>query len=232
MPPKRLVLFCEGQGDEGASRLLVDRLLTQLDRTRRHLFLDPDSFRIGDLTKLVNKDRKKFEKKEGETFWVNKLASAAKRKNVGAMLLLLDGDYDGELFHTSDGHRSFCAKDFALLLAQQAQSAGAGRNFSLAVVFARQEFESWLIAGCPEFHEYAPKKPEEIEKLRGAKEWIGKHRHSFYKPTRHQAELTQTLDIHAPLLNQMRSFQRLKNAMSQLVQAVCENQPVCTPGKI
>ena len=222
MPPKRIVLFCEGQGEVQALPALVEKFLAQLDPVaRQKIFCDPNPFRIGDLTTLVNKGSMER--------WANLVKAAAMRKHVGAMLLVLDGDHDLVKFPTLQGQRLFCAAEFATLLARQARAVGAGRDFSLAVVFVRQEFESWLIAGCPEFQAHAPKNPTDIESNKGAKGWIERHRRATYKPTRDQAELTATLDIHAPLLNQMRSFQRLKNAMSQLVQAVCENQPVCTP---
>jgi len=221
MAPKRLVLFCEGQGDEYSIPILVDKFLAQLDPVRQHIFCDSEPLRIGGLTGLVNKGTAEH--------WVNMVKVAAKRKNVGAMLLLLDGDHDTKSFHTPQGHRSFCTAEFATLLAQQAQAVGAGRDFSLAVVFARQEYESWLIAGCPEFQARAPQSPAEIEQSKGAKGWIEKHRHSAYKPTRHQAELTEQLNINAPLLNKLRSFTRFRDAISQLVQAVRDNHPVCTP---
>jgi len=221
MAPKRLVILCEGHGDEQAAPVLVNKLLAQLDPARQFIFCDTNPFRNCGLTNLVGKGSVQS--------WVNKVKAAAKRGNVGAMLLLLDGDYDGMPFNTPEGKRYFCAKEFATMLAWHAKSAGAGRHFSLAVVFVRQEFESWLIAGCPEFQNHAPGKAEDIEARSGAKEWITKHGRPLYKPPIHQAELTRQMDLASPLLNEMRSYKRFQNAMRQLVHAVRDLRAVCTP---
>jgi hypothetical protein len=179
---------------------------------------------LGGLTSLINRG--------GEADWVNKVKAAAKRGNVGAMLLVLDGDFSGKTFETSTGTLPFCAKTMAALLAKRAREAGAGTFFSLGVVIARAEFESWLIAGCSELnaHCQAHENANFLENdMKGAKEWIKRHTRTPYKPTRHQEEWTKTLDPDAPLLQGMRSFKRLHHAIEQLAQAVRDGQPVCTP---
>ena len=56
--------------------------------------------------------------------------------------------YDGDAKHFPAGSSCpFCAYTAAKTMAAAAAEAGAGKVFSLAVVFARCEYETWLIAG-------------------------------------------------------------------------------------
>lgn len=221
--PKRLVIFAEGHGDEHSVRTLVSKILNQCNGFEQ-LFVDDDVFRLGGLTELVNRNN--------EVKWINGVKAAAKRSNVGAMLLVLDGDFNDKTFFTSAGQLPFCAKTYAALLSKRAREAGAGSLFSLGVVFARAEFESWLIAGCPELstccepHENANFLENE---MKGAKGWIERHTGKLYKPTRHQNAWAGKIDVSATLLNDMRSFKRLCHAVGQLVRSVRDNAPVCTP---
>jgi hypothetical protein len=53
--------------------------------------------------------------------------------------------FDGDIEKVAG--KAFCAAAVARSLALEAKHVGAGRTFSVAVVFAIQEFETWLIAG-------------------------------------------------------------------------------------
>jgi hypothetical protein len=124
---KRIVLFVEGD----ALPTLVKRLLTE-QNAWDILSLDEDTFRVGEVNNLV---------KDKYREWKRKLAASLKRRNVGGMLLVLDGDAK------KVGANEFCAGVVAKSLAKKAVEVGGGLKFSVAVVFARQEYESWLIAG-------------------------------------------------------------------------------------
>ena len=168
----------------------------------------------------------------GETDWIKKVKAAHKRGNVGAMLLVLDGDYSGKSFLTSEGKLLFCAKTYASLLAKRAREAGAGCLFSLGVVIARAEFESWLVAGCPELNAHCRtgETADFLENdMKGAKGWIERRTKKPYKPTRHQDEWARKLELDAPLLKDMRSFKRMSHAVEEMVRSVSEGKYICTP---
>jgi len=221
--PKRLVIFAEGQGGLQSTKRLVCKLVERC-HGYGHLFVDEDVFRLGGLTSLVNRG--------GEKDWISKVKAAHKRGNVGAMLLVLDGDFGGKSFETSEGNLPFCAKTYAVLLAKRAREAGAGKLFSLGVVIARAEFESWLIAGCPELakHCQSHETADFLENgMKGAKKWISERTKAPYKPTRHQDEWAGRVNLDAPLLNDMRSFKRMCHSVEQLIQSVRDGKCVCTP---
>lgn len=172
MTPKRLVLLVEGQGDVEAAPVLVKRLLAEHDAFDVVL-LDPYPFRVGEYSKISKNDF-------GE--WRRLLQDAALRKNVGACLLLLDGDSPRKV----DG-QPFCAARAARRLAEEARKVGGGSLFSVAIVFACMEFESWLIAGVeslkgkafsdgragiPNTVQEIPRDPERVP--RDAKGWLGR----------------------------------------------------------
>ena len=127
---KRLVLFVEGLGDRQAVPVLVKRLLTEKQMWGDFL-LDPNSFEVGHVQGLLKGDYKN---------WFRYLGAAAKRKDLAAVLVVLDGDAD-----VIEG-KPFCARDIARRLADAARKVRAGTSFSVAIVFACREFESWLIA--------------------------------------------------------------------------------------
>lgn len=136
---KRLVIFAEGHGGVEATKSVINKVVNKC-QAYDSLYIDDNVFRMGGLTALINRHM--------ERDWLRMVAAANKRSDVGAMLLVLDGDYNGKKMMTSKGELSFCAKTYAGLLAEKAREEGAGTKFSLAVVFAMAEFESWLIAGC------------------------------------------------------------------------------------
>src|SRR5260370_2119272 len=127
--PKRVVLFVEGEGDRDAVPVLVKQLLTGIGAWQ-HLFLDDKPFVVGNVAELTKADGKE---------WVRYLHAGAKRPTLGAILLIQDGDLGrirGE---------EFCAAGFAARFSECAKTAGAGIGFSVATVFACQEYESWTL---------------------------------------------------------------------------------------
>jgi hypothetical protein len=222
---KRIVLFVEGEGEAEAVPKLVKRLLTEQNAWGA-VSLDEDTFRVGHVNKLV---KGKYHE------WKRKLAASSRRRNVGGVLLLLDGDVD-----EVEG-KAFCAGDVAKLLACEALAVGGGVKFSVAVVFAMQEYESWLIAGVESFAgKRLPdgrliakdaKAPQgDLEKSpRGAKEWLSAVVEGGYKATLDQAALTDIVDLGAVRRRKLRSFRRLESAVAGLVSAVRNEKHIATP---
>src|SRR6266545_6275182 len=180
---KRIVFMVEGQGDEVAVPILGAHVFASLEAWE-YAFLDPHCMRVGNLGGLLKKDAAE---------WLRFLG-AAKRPNLGGVLLLLDGDTDHGLGET------FCAAQFARRLANFAQKAGAGTKFSVACVFARQEFESWIIACATELagkprSDGLPGIPAGTtmpdgdleERPRGAKGWLNERMPNGYSETQDQA---------------------------------------------
>jgi cobalamin biosynthesis protein CobT len=221
---KRLVLFVEGDGEAEAAPKLVKRLLTEQNAWDAVL-LDEAPFRVGHVNKLMKDDFRD---------WMRKLRACQKRKNVGGVLLLLDGD-------VRVGRKDFCAFAVARSLAEAAIRVGAGETFSVAIVFARQEYESWLIAGIASLagrrlsdarlinpDATAPLGDLE-ENLRNAKAWLGGIVEGGYKPTRDQAGFTEIVDLNIIRQRKLRSFRRLESALSNLISAFRDNKPIATP---
>ena len=205
---RRLVLFVEGDGEADAVPVLVKRLLT--DRGEWHgILLDEAPFRVGSADKLV---------KGNFSDWKRFLGASLKRSNVGGVLLIFDGDIE------KIGGKAFCAATVARSLAGAAKDVGAGQTFSVAVVFARQEFETWLIAGVDSLagqrlpdgrridaNARAPAGDLEAGP-RDAKGWLRPFVDGGYKPTRDQA-----------------AIRRLESAVTSLIEAIRSDAPIASP---
>ena len=225
---KRLVLFVEGEGESVAVPRLVKRLLTEQDAWDAVL-LDTDPFRVGHINRLVKDDYRE---------WKRKLAASLKRPNVGGVLLVLDGDVK------KSGATAFCAAETAKLLANEAMSVGGGSTLSVAVVFARQEYESWIIAAIdslagqrlPDGRMIDPAKAsapvgDVEESPRDAKGWLSRVIEGGYKPTRDQAALTDLLDLGILRTRRLRSFERFESALNELVSAIRNDEHVVSPSE-
>lgn len=223
---KRVVLFVAGQGDALAIPVLVKRLLTEMEAWDC-VYLDPDPFVVRSVGRLV-RDRCRN--------WLRWLGAAAKRRDLGAVLLVLDGD--DPTIHGQE----FCAAEVARRLAQEATRARGGDSFSVAVVFARQEYESWLIAAVESLSDRRLKdgragvKPGltpptgDLEVApRNAKGWLGDAMVSGYSPVKDQALLTEIADLEQIRSRPMRSFRRLENATRQIVLAIRDDHPLTSP---
>src|SRR5436190_14578319 len=214
---KRLVLLVEGDGDVQAVPALVGRLLTQLpDDCQGQLFLDNAPMRIGGVHQITGK-------RQGDL--ARHLGNAARRPNLGAALLILDGDAD-----RVEG-QPFCAVETARTIAQRATAAGAGTRFSFAAVFLRQEYESLLLAAADQLPGLKPgvtlpSAPEEGP--RDAKGWLHENLVDGYNPTDGQLDLTRAVKDWTPvrLLN---CFQRLEHALRELAAAVATGRHIVSP---
>src|SRR5205085_5210016 len=119
---KRLTLFVEGPGDFAAAPSLVTRLLA--DQGAMDCFFPGPPFMAGDVMDLLlgkNPRLKDF------------LGAAAKKPDLGAVLVLLDGDV------RLPGNAPFCPGTLARRMAEVAREARAGDAFSFAAVFAMRE---------------------------------------------------------------------------------------------
>ena len=226
--PKRLVLLVEGHGDVKAVSVLVDRLLKERNPWDC-LFLDRNAIRIGGIETLAGN-----EKNRGE--WSRWLRVAAKRPRTAAILAVLDGDKN-----TVEG-KPFCAASVARLLAERSRVVRGGELFSVACVLARQEFESWLIAGIDSLagrllpdHREGIRAGASSANLdtetapRDAKGWLSKCMVNGYKPTHDQAMLAEMVDLNAIRARNPRSFRRLESALDILVDAVRTGRPTISP---
>jgi hypothetical protein len=222
---RRLVLFVEGEGEAAAVPTLVRRLISEKGGWP-DIFLDDHPFRVGSVEKLVKAEHRE---------WKRFLGAGLKRPNVGGVLLILDGDAD------KAGGKTFCAAEVARSLAGAARQVGAGTTFSVAVVFARQGFESWLIAGIASLRGQAlpdgrlvgseataPEGDLEVSP-RDAKGWLSAILEGGYKPTRDQAVLTKLIDLDVIRGRGLRSFRRLESALATLLEAFRSNQPTASP---
>ncbi len=227
MTRNRLVLLVEGDGDMTAVPILIKRLLVELDAFS-YVVLDPNPLRVGEFSSVARSDF-------GE--WRRFLAVAMRRKQAGACLLLLDGDSRTKL-----AGLPFCAAHAATRLVDEARNAGAEETFSVAVVFACMEFESWLIAGCASLagtrfldgraglNESVVPPAGDLELApRDAKGWLNRNMKSGNKPTADQAELTRIVDLFQIRQRKMKSFQRLERAVQQLAHSITTGKYSATP---
>ena len=225
--PKRIVLFVEGPGDVLAAPVLAHDIFSEL-ACWEHAFLDPNCMRVGDLGSLL--------KNEGEK-WIRLLGTAAKRPRLGGVLLFLDGDTK------KIGREPFCAVKMAKRLVKLSEISGAGTLFSVACVFARREFESWIIA-CADAIANVPLVDGRIllptgfelpqgdleEHPRDAKGWLDERMPNGYSETQDQVERTRLMTKHKPIIrNRMRSFRRFEKAMADLVQGIRSGVPIVSP---
>jgi hypothetical protein len=216
---KRLVALVEGEGDQAAVPNLIARLLAEHPaECQGSLFVDDRGTRkIGNVHEISGRLQSE---------WLRHLRNAANRANLGAVLLLLDGDSD------TFEDQPFCAAVAARTLAERARQAGAGVGFSVGVVFLRQEYESLLIASYPTLPERRegvarPTNPEESP--RGAKKWLAENRDGGYKETRDQAILTQAAGLDLIRAANLRSFRRLEHALLELAVAAQTGQHISSP---
>jgi hypothetical protein len=224
----RLTLMVEGHGDQGGAYELVRNLISGMrpDAWQRTI-LDQNTLRIGEVRSLF-KDKYKQ--------WCRYIQIALKTHKCDGILAIIDGDAD------RIGGKPFCAAEVAIGLATVAKSLGAGNSFSLGVVIAQKEFESWLIAGVQSL---AGKKlshgrsgvnagtvpPDgNLEQFpRDAKRWLAAHMAQGYKPTSDQAELSRNVDLSVIRERNMRSFRRFEAAVLSMIGALDTGGHIVSP---
>lgn len=225
---KELVLMVEGEGDTKAASNLISRMLSRLFEVPP-LFLG-QPMKVGDIYALLAPSKEK--NNETQTKLVRFLGSAQKRKNLGAVLILLDGDAKVQRpISTTEGRKNFCPAEIGQFITEQAmQKTRAGQTYSLAVVFANQEFESWILAGHPVLSKQT--EGENLESYpRNAKKRIKEITAQPYNEAADQLNLTREIDIDQLLQREpeMRSFRRFENAIRQIGTAIINESPICSP---
>jgi hypothetical protein len=227
---KRLVLVGEGYGEVSALPILVDRLRREKD-TGATLFVDPDVIREPNPVKW-NKQAARPDYSK----WVSRVTLAARRRDTGGVLAIYDGDAPS--FPAGSGS-PFCAATAARSMAAAAAAVGAGKTFSLAVVFACVEYETWIIAGIESLagRKYKDGRPGLLSNLKfppgepesHGKRWLEQHCRG-YRPRLDQSALTELLDLNVVRAKNLRSFSRLDHAIDQLLAAVGSGSHISTPG--
>ncbi len=229
---KRLVLLGEGHGEVSALPILIAKLL-QEKNAGDVFYLDRDVIRTSP-NRLVRWDREN--QRPDFSQWVARVTLAARRREVGGVLAVYDGD--AKKFPAGSA-TDFCAAAAAKIMAAAAAQAGAGKLFSLSVVFACSEYETWLVAGAESFagrtlrdgRSILPKHvrlPSGDHESRG-KGWLEQNCVS-YRPTRDQSALTELLDFQFVRAKKLRSFARLEHTIEQLLEAVAKDRHISTPG--
>jgi hypothetical protein len=174
--------------------------------------------------------------------WERYLLAASTRRDLGGVLLLLDGDCPEMRLDDPKVAQPFCIQTAAWFLAERAKALALGKQFSVGVVFSSCEYESWIITGIeslvgkrlPDGREVLSQRPNVVppnpeQAPRGAKEWLRSHLSFKYDAPSHQATLTRLIDWSTVRNRKLRSFRRLESAVESLVSAIRDGQPVVTP---
>lgn len=230
---KRLVLLGAGHGETSALPVLAKKLLQEKDPDRL-LFVDHEIIRTRDAVGLVKWDKQKNQPAYRE--WLRYVRVAARRTDLGGILAVFDGD--ARTF-PAGSPSLFCAATAAKSMAASATEAGAGSIFSLAIVFACVEYETWIIAGAESLagkplKDGRPALPRGLKFPAGdpeshGKKWLEQNCPG-YRPTRDQGALTELLDLNVVRAKKLRSFARLEHAIDQLLEAVGKGLYTSTPG--
>ena len=177
--PVTIATIVEGDGEKTALPKLLYRLASELSIAELRV---PPPHRI---------NRGKLLAPKGIEQAVS--AGAKRVGESGGILVLLDADDD-------------CPARLAPILLERAQ--GARSDVPVCVVLAKREFEAWYLAAAPSLagiHGFPAdlSMPTAPEQVRGAKEWLSRHRTSGrpYKPTVDQAALASVFDMTNARLN-------------------------------
>lgn len=204
---RAIICLVEGKGDEKAVPTLIAKVLS--DNKVWDWYVGT-TIRVHGLAKL-RKELKRY------------LSRAAKIKNCGAILILLDLD---------DG----CPKKEAEKLAEEIRALGLAQP--VAIVFAHREYEAWFLASLSTIagHEGLPFDvvyQGEVEQKRDAKGWLQAQMppHSKYNPMSHQKKFTSLIDLELAYENS-RSFRRLYHAIAELLEAAQKGERgIVSPGQ-
>ncbi len=197
-----LVALVEGEGDQAAVPVLLRRLLLACAPPHEAPYWQPA--KLPPMTVGGLKDLYRRLDDHARTLRIQMT-----RGNCRGALVLLDLDDEPQ-----------CPKEEARKLAQ---AFGAyGLPYPVVVVFARREYEEWIVASLasivaplPLFPDKTTRRDYPAESKRDVKKWLEARTKPKYKPTHHQAELTHHLD--PALARECRSFQRLEHALEELI---------------
>ncbi|MDQ2809128.1 MAG: DUF4276 family protein [Chloroflexota bacterium] len=223
MPPHKMAVIVEGQGDAAAAKVLLLRLLDQEFQRTDWLIQAKGVGGSGELTKQGGIER-----------FVQ--LCLRQEPDCRGILILLDGDAARKL-PSSQQPRDPCSPWFARYLADRVRRMQPLVPVPVTVVVARWEYEVWLIAGIETTAQHLPGSPQShppcppnVEELPNPKKWLDNcvPRGQKYLETRDQAQLTATMDF-GLVAQRCRSFRRLKNALGQILSNQALGQAVVTP---
>lgn len=166
---RRIVPIVEGYSEADSIPAFVRRIL----HDREIYDIEPDS--------AIREHRQRLVKTD---VFLNRVRMAQLRDGCAAILVVFDADDDP-------------ACVLGPQLAQTAQDHGIGTP--CRVVLAVREIEAWLIAGAESLRGYRGipddlSPPDNVEDIRGAKEWLGKRKKTGYKSTIDQLPLLLKFD--------------------------------------
>jgi hypothetical protein len=196
MTPVRSAAIVEGHGEVAAVPVLLRRLVE---------LLSTDSF--ADVVAPPFRVSRSSITKPGQIERYVELAARSAGAD-GAVVVLLDADDD-------------CPARLGPELLGRARAARPG--YSISVVLAEREYESWFLAaadsldGCPGFDPDLTA-PDDAERLRDAKGWLSRNRTDglSYSPTADQAALTALVDL-AAARQPSASFDKLCRDIERLI---------------
>lgn len=174
MRARLFVPIVEGHGEIEAVPLLIRRIVTERSSAICPLVNPPIRIKAGSFLRDPEYFRKYIQ-----------MAAAKAAQSEGVVLILLD-----------------CEDDCPATLGPQllANAMTVRSDVPYAVVLAHREYETWFLAaaeslrGCAGLPvDLAP--PADPERIRGAKEWLGKRMPHPYDPIIHQAAFTATFDL-------------------------------------
>jgi|ERR1043166_119087 hypothetical protein len=228
---KQLVLLAEGHGETSALPILVRKVLLEREPDKRPP-LDKNVIRFG-ASRVFRWDKTANRPDYGE--WLKAIRLAGRRSKGGGVLAVYDGDLSS--FPPGSG-AAFCAFTAATSLAAAAVEGGAGKTFSLAVVFACVEYETWLVAGAESLIGRRLKDgrlglPTNTTLPLGdpeshGKRWLEKNCPN-YLTARDQSALTELLDLECVRAKGLRSFRRFEHAVDLLLEAIASGSHICNP---
>ncbi len=197
--PRSIACIVEGHGEVEAVPILIRRIATRIDPSLSIVINRPLRYSRSTLLR-------------GGEFERAVEFSARQVGPQGSILILLDSDDD-------------CPATLGPQLLNRARS-----DRVIGLVLANREFEGWFLASAESIRgkrglrdDLDP--PTDPESIRGAKEWMTRHRidGSTYRETLDQAALTATFDLDLAA-TRSRSFEKCLREITNLIQATASSR--------
>ena len=229
--PKRLVMMSESQNDSDCLKWHIEKHLTEIEG-HGHLFVDPKPILTCSLGKLIG-PLSITRGKQPLEFWLRQIQNAARRSNVGAILLLTDGDdgpakieQENYLKHNANSP-DFCVKSVAHWMIDEARKLIQHMRISVGIAVALNEYETWLVAarGSDEEHLTGI-----LEQRRDGKTPLNDLIEEKYLPSTHQLALTRDPQCDWERAKTCcRSFRHFHSMVGRTVDSVMNNTATFIP---
>jgi hypothetical protein len=166
---RRIVPIVEGHSEAASIPAFLRRILHK----EEVYDIEPDS--------AIREHRQRLVKPD---VFLNRVRMAQLRQGCSAVVVIFDADDDAA-----------CQLGPQLLQTVQDNAI----DTPCRVILAVREIEAWLIAGAESLRDYRGipgdlSPPENVEGIRGAKEWLGRRMQTGYKPTIDQLPLLLRFD--------------------------------------